>query len=43
MPPTAAAVQGNTAPEAMPVAGLALRDDRKLVDKITMGGARLHP
>jgi hypothetical protein len=30
------------APEAMNVVGLALRDDRKIVDKITKG-ARMHP
>lgn len=29
-------------PEAMQIAGLALRDDKKLVDKITKG-ARMHP
>ena len=30
------------APDAMKVAGLALRDENKTVDKITKG-ARLHP
>jgi hypothetical protein len=30
------------APDTMDVVGLALRDDKKLVDKITKG-ARMHP
>jgi hypothetical protein len=36
------AVVRQYAPEAMNVVGLALREDRKIVDKITKG-ARMHP
>jgi hypothetical protein len=36
------AVVKQYAPEAMNVVGLALREDRKIVDKITKG-ARMHP
>jgi hypothetical protein len=36
------AVVRQYAPDAMNVVGLALREDRKIVDKITKG-ARMHP